>query len=741
MKKSISALLLLATVTLASAQPYKFTRPYGAIQTDINRGYKIIPVQDGNFVVAGEWNGQGYLMKLNCKGDSMDRKTYTAVVGGNSVITDVLELPNGDLLVGGQCDHCVTGDTTGKVLLFQRDAGLNYKSSVGVKKFLPPVTGPLMTTGEALPNTKLAASGNGFYVLSITHCLSDDTPSFGCWNNEDSYVTKVDNSLNIQWHKLLDYKNQFIFHYERDPQILYTSGGLYVTRWGNHFLGGFTGQPDSSAVQKTDLNGNPLISKTFRGSIISTALNPAGTVLTCVGEIDTLAWLMHLDANTLNIIDNDTLSEPNRTQAAAVQYTSDGVTDSQGNTQTNTVTLADPPPITVSATVNQSTITVIAFGGAGALQYSLDGQNFQTNNVFPGLSDGTYTITVKDANGCTETETAIIITPPTASFSASPTTGCGPLTVQFTNTSSANAASFNWEFPGGNPATSILKNPTVIYSVPGAYPVTLTASNSAGSSATSQANYITVLPNPEASFVSTSDGTTFTFTNTSVYATAYLWDFGDGATSMEENPVHTFSGSPCSERLIILTATSNCGADADSLFIPHADPAPPTASFTYAAADLTVSFTSNSQFAQTYSWDFGDGSTSIEQNPVHTYASIGAYLVKLTVEEYCGILTDLVQQTVVLIVATSEPSWLDDFRLFPNPNKGIFSVEIEGESQSELSFALFNSTGQLMGRQSFDFHTGNLQHTFDFGSLPAGIYTLQMQSGAEAKYVRVVVNR
>lgn len=1021
MKKSTLLLLLLATAAMTSAQPYKFTRPYGAIQTDINRGYKIIPTQDGNFVVAGEWNGQGYLMKLNCKGDSIERRTYTTFVGGNSVISDVLELPNGDLVAAGSCDHCLPGDTTGKVMLFQTDANLNYKPSVGVKKFTPPVSGPLMTTGESISGTKIVGSGDGFYVLSRLQCLSGPG-TFGCWNREDSYVTKLNNNLDIQWHKLLNFENQFVFHYERDAQIHYTPGGLYVSRWGNNL---FATVPDSSVVQKTDLSGSPLISRTFRGNIISTALNPAETVLTCVGELDTVAWLMHLDAATLDVLNSTLFNEPNRTQASAVQYSSGGhlligtkhwqpfsvqsriqrmqtdftalsidtipnpdnvtnmsvnavwpanaegsrlvscgirgfynrtffhalsdcqpfnfnagtvmhvtcnglsngsvalsvsdgygpfqyrrgngnwqngntfnnltagtytfyardgngnilslpvtitqapvltattsvslnvvtviagggtppyeyrlgvsggyqaspvfdslangayiltvrdangclvstttlvtapalqasaavtgqilcfgdatgqitvtasagippywyslnnsplqsnnvftglmagsyslkVTDSQGNTKTNLVTLTAPPALNVSVSANQSNITVTASGGTGILQYSLDGQNFQASNVFTGLNDGVYTVTVKDANGCVETKDVTVITIPTASFSATPASGCGPLTVQFTNNSSANATSFSWEFPGGIPATSTLQNPTVTYSAAGTYPVTLTASNAAGAGTASQMNFIAVFPLPEASFDLVTDSTIFTFTNTSANATSYLWDFGDGTFSTDTNPVHTFAGSPCSERLIVLTSNNNCGADSDTLLIPHGDPVSPTASFTYDATDLAVTFSNTSQFTESYLWDFGDGTTSTEANPVHTYANPGQYLVQLTVEEYCGILNDIEAQTLVLTVPASEPSRLGHFRLFPNPNAGFFSLEINGKPQEELVFSLLHPDGQLIGRQSFGFQTGALQHTFDFSDLAPGVYMLQVTAQAETKYARLVVAR
>lgn len=68
---------------------------------------------------------------------------------------------------------------------------------------------------------------------------------------------------------------------------------------------------------------------------------------------------------------------------------------------------------------------------------------------------------------------------------------------------------------------------------------------------------------------------------------------------------------------------SSCGGEDD--------PEPPVASFTYEANGREVSFTSTSKNAKTFAWDFGDGETSTEENPVHTYETYGNYTVKLKV--------------------------------------------------------------------------------------------------------------
>ncbi len=75
---------------------------------------------------------------------------------------------------------------------------------------------------------------------------------------------------------------------------------------------------------------------------------------------------------------------------------------------TNSVTITNPPNLTINASVNGNAITIQASGGTGALQYSLNGGPLQSSNVFSGLSNGAYTCMVTDANGCTRTTQAIV---------------------------------------------------------------------------------------------------------------------------------------------------------------------------------------------------------------------------------------------------------------------------------------------------------------------------------------------
>ncbi|MEZ4948864.1 MAG: PKD domain-containing protein [Saprospiraceae bacterium] len=99
-----------------------------------------------------------------------------------------------------------------------------------------------------------------------------------------------------------------------------------------------------------------------------------------------------------------------------------------------------------------------------------------------------------------------MVTPPTAGFGAGSTVGCEPFMVTFNNQSSANAATYQWSFPGGNPTTSTDVNPVVEYAAAGTYTVELIASNAQFSSDTvTFTNYITVNPIPTTNFTSMVD--------------------------------------------------------------------------------------------------------------------------------------------------------------------------------------------------------------------------------------------
>lgn len=126
---------------------------------------------------------------------------------------------------------------------------------------------------------------------------------------------------------------------------------------------------------------------------------------------------------------------------------------------------------------NDGTITITITGGVAPYSYSIDnGNTTQTSGNFSGLSDGTYTVTVKDSNNCTVSQIITLVRNMgvVAGFLPSPSSGASPLEVVFTN-NSTGAVSYEWIFGDGN--TSTLTNPTNIFMDEGEYNVMLIATD------------------------------------------------------------------------------------------------------------------------------------------------------------------------------------------------------------------------------------------------------------------------
>jgi PKD repeat protein len=146
---------------------------------------------------------------------------------------------------------------------------------------------------------------------------------------------------------------------------------------------------------------------------------------------------------------------------------------------------------------------------------------------------------------------------------------------------------------------------------------------------------VVMLTTPVAGFSSNAIGFALSFTNTSTGAyTSYAWDFGDGNSSTDMNPSHTYAGPGTYQ--VCLIAGNQCGSDTICQTL-NITCAPANASWSYLSSTLTASFTDMTAGNPTaWAWDFGDGNTSTVQNPTHTYAAGGTYNVCLTTTDSCG---------------------------------------------------------------------------------------------------------
>ena len=294
---------------------------------------------------------------------------------------------------------------------------------------------------------------------------------------------------------------------------------------------------------------------------------------------------------------------------------------------------------------------------------------------------GTYTVTLIASNSAgtntatyqgyvTATRAAAVSV---VSFVTNISSGSAPLAVQFLDTSTNSPSSWVWSF--GDGGTSGGPNPVHTYASQGAYTVTLTVTNSAGSNTTSLTNYITVSQvtvAPTAIFKATVtsgyEPLTVQFVDASLNSpNTWVWSFGDGGTSTLQNPTHTYT-TPGTYS-VTLTATNSAGSNTVSQtgYIT-VNAAVPFASFasnvTSGINPLSVQFTDTSNNTPTaWYWTFGDGYTSTLQNPVHTFSS-GSYAVSLGVTNTAGSNTSTMPAYINVSNAASPPvsSFIADIR-------------------------------------------------------------------------------
>ena len=209
---------------------------------------------------------------------------------------------------------------------------------------------------------------------------------------------------------------------------------------------------------------------------------------------------------------------------------------------------------------------------------------------------------------------------------------------------STDAVSYLWDFGDGN--TSTEENPDHTYDAGGLYTVQLTTVSSDGLEATATDDVSPVFIDFEFTIVDTQ----VTFNNLTTGAKSLTWNFGDGNSvewNSEEDPIEDPDFSPVHTYLtedtftVTLTVTNfedkqvSVNKTVTGLVLSTVP------NFTFTTSSLTVQFTDDSLLAVSHSWDFGDGNTSTEVNPTHTYAAPGTYDVTLTTTNSAGVSRDI----------------------------------------------------------------------------------------------------
>ncbi len=390
-----------------------------------------------------------------------------------------------------------------------------------------------------------------------------------------------------------------------------------------------------------------------------------------------------------------------------------------------------------------------------------------TNPVHTYTMNGTYQVclTLWDSSSmnCQSTYCAYVVitnstNPPcNVSFTWSPDSAPQGM-VHFYGQSSSLPAGWFWTFGDGN--TSTLQNPNHVYANPGTYWACLEIKTQNGDSCT-YCDTVYVGPNlPNnciAGWTNLTSGMTSNFTNTSTGgtpSTGYYWDFGDGSNGTGLNVTHTYSFSGTyTVCLTMYDQMSNCyDTYCDTVNIITGPPPPCAANF-YAYPDSNM-MSGTFQFVDmsggspvSWFWDFGDGGTSTQQNPVHTYTAQGTYWVCLsittangdtctscdTVQYKLTTTTGILAQTGIAVSSLSN---------YPNPFSSSTTIQFSLNEKSEVAISVYNNIGIKVAEiNNTQREAGAHSITWNAETLSDGIYLLEVKAGNSIMTRKLVLIR
>jgi PKD repeat protein len=371
----------------------------------------------------------------------------------------------------------------------------------------------------------------------------------------------------------------------------------------------------------------------------------------------------------------------------------DGTGDSASATAKVTIGAGNKPPIAdVKGPYMIAVDQAVEFDGSGSsdpdgkiVSYDWDfGDESTGTGASPShayASRGTYnvTLTVTDDNNAVDSaQTSVSVEPgnqpPTADPSGPYSAKVGEsLTFDGTGSSDpeGNISSYAWDF--GDKSTGTGATPSHIYNVAGTYNVSLTVTDDGGLTATSVTTVMINEVNKQAPVAKANGPYSGTVDMALSFSSAdsedpdgtidsYTWDFGDGSTESGADVSHTYTKE--GSYTVTLTVEDNDGlmdTDSTSAVIgvgnlsPIADTEGP---YSAKVGELVAFDGSGSQdpdgSIESYEWDFGDGGTSSEQAPVHSYSIEGTYNVTLTVVDDSGVKDSAA--TTVTVTATPAPA-------------------------------------------------------------------------------------
>lgn len=389
----------------------------------------------------------------------------------------------------------------------------------------------------------------------------------------------------------------------------------------------------------------------------------------------------------------------------------------------DTVNVAVKPTPTSTFTVTPGIVCLgntdtVTFTGTASAAATYNWNNFDGAAVQSGADAGPYIIKFPGAgnfnlslqvtdDGCASTVSTAPVTvsaPPQLHLAVSKTPVCAgdTVTITYTGTATSDAVPV-WDFGSGTVINGTGFGPyQVQYGTSGAVVLGVT---DGACSAISDSLFVNAIRMPLAGF--TPDITQgcapapVTFNNTSSFADSYQWTFGDGATSVMEDPAHTYNNTGVFTVSLTATAQGQCVSTITKTSLINIVPAPialfssaPGQNIAVEFKNADFTFSNNSQNGVSYEWDFGDGTSSTAFSPEHKYEVTGDFRVTLYVTNDIGC-TDSISRAYYKVIPDLVLEIPNAFS--PNGDGINDRWEVDGlKARPNATTEIFNRYGQVV---------------------------------------------
>jgi Zn-dependent metalloprotease len=218
-------------------------------------------------------------------------------------------------------------------------------------------------------------------------------------------------------------------------------------------------------------------------------------------------------------------------------------------------------------------------------------------------------------------------------------------------------------------------------------------------------------------------------TLTSELADSYIWWPGNETTqSITVNSAGSF---------VVQVTDSICATPSDTVIVEVVND-PPTAAFTDVTNSLAVTFTNTSTNGTSYSWNFGDGSSSQLSDPTHTYATAGTYTITLITENACGTDTFTISLPVEGIFENSDDSHI---AIYPNPSDGILNIDVANlTTNSRIKYSIYDMIGNSVKSGYIDTTSKEAHAVINLSETSKSVYFIRIFNESMSKTSKIIIN-